>query len=254
MEIGAVKELALCYSIFSFIEGEDAKTLMPEWTKEVQYMIGLEAGKDHARMHLYQAPKIIKPWYERALKKHEQYVKAYQTCEVKISSNDKIFQFIDGNLGIIKNRPNQLQHDDFHLENIIVKDKRYNGVIDFNGYDWGDPNHDIVKIALFRREISIPFSIGQIIGYFNQKIPEDFWRLYAIYVAMTLFFSIVWSIKAGISVADEMMERLHVVLEDHKNFELEKPGFGLYEVKKWSVVKKEMDQYSKKRIFMETHV
>lgn len=31
------------------------------------------------------------------------------------------------NLHYLKNRPNQFQHDDFHLENIILKDKKYVG-------------------------------------------------------------------------------------------------------------------------------
>ena len=32
---------------------------------------------------------------------------------------------------------NQLQHDDFHLGNIILNNQGYVGVLDFNVYDWG---------------------------------------------------------------------------------------------------------------------
>lgn len=68
---------------------------------------------------------------------------------------------------VFLNRPNRFQHDDFHPSNILVQSNSYAGTIDFNRYDWGDPFHDFFKIAYFSREISIPFSIGQIDGYFD---------------------------------------------------------------------------------------
>ncbi|SCC23974.1 aminoglycoside phosphotransferase family protein [Bacillus wiedmannii] len=222
IEIGILEEEGV-YSIFSYIEGEDAKNLLPTYTLKEQYNIGIEAGKDLAKMHTYEAPKDILPWYERAMKKHQKYVEAYKTSGIKIKDDDKIIKFIDENEKYVKNRPNRFQHDDFHLENIIVRDGKYVGVVDFNGYDWGDPLHDFVKIALFARDISIPYSIGQIEGYFNGKIPEKFWNLYAVYVGMTVFSSVVWSLRAAPHMLDDTLERLTIVLEDHKNFELLKP-------------------------------
>ncbi|HFR4146286.1 TPA: aminoglycoside phosphotransferase family protein, partial [Bacillus cereus] len=173
--------------------------------------------------HTYEAPNNILPWYERAMKKHSKYLEAYKTCGINIKNDDKIIKFIEENEIYLKNRPNRFQHDDFHLENIIVRDGKYVGVVDFNGYDWGDPLHDFVKIALFARDISIPYSIGQIEGYFNRKIPEEFWKLYTVYVGMTVFSSVVWTLRAAPHMLDDMLERLTIVLEDHNNFELSKP-------------------------------
>ncbi|MGW5953352.1 aminoglycoside phosphotransferase family protein [Bacillus mycoides] len=222
IEFGMLEE-GVCYSIFSYLEGEDAKKLLPTYSPKEQYDIGIEAGKDLAKMHTYEAPKDILPWYERAMKKHRKYLEAYKTCGIKIKNDDKIIKFIDENEMYVQNRPNRFQHDDFHLENIIVRDGKYVGVVDFNGYDWGDPLHDFVKIALFARDISIPYSIGQIEGYFNGRIPEEFWKLYAVYVGMTVFSSVVWSLRAAPHMLDDTLERLTIVLEDHKNFELSKP-------------------------------
>ncbi|WP_306007816.1 aminoglycoside phosphotransferase family protein [Bacillus sp. MMSF_3353] len=222
IEIGILEEEGV-YSIFSYIEGEDAKKLLPTYSPKEQYEIGIEAGKDLAKMHTYEAPKDILPWYERAMEKHRKYVEAYKTCGIKIKNDDKIIKFIDENGIYLKNRPNRFQHDDFHLENIIVRDAKYVGVVDFNGYDWGDPLHDFVKIALFARDISIPYSIGQIEGYFNGGIPEEFWNLYAVYVGMTVFSSVVWSLRAAPHMLEDTLERLTIVLEDHKDFESLKP-------------------------------
>ncbi|ANN32252.1 aminoglycoside phosphotransferase [Bacillus thuringiensis serovar coreanensis] len=223
IEIGILEEEGVCYSIFSYLEGEDAKKLLPTYSPKEQYDIGIEAGKDLAKMHTYEAPNNILPWYERAMKKHSKYVEVYKTCGINIKNDDKIIKFIEENEIYLKNRPNRFQHDDFHLENIIVRDARYVGVVDFNGYDWGDPIHDFVKIALFARDISIPYSIGQIEGYFNGRIPEEFWNLYAVYVGMTVFSLVVWTLLAAPHMLDDMLERLTIVLEDHNNFELSKP-------------------------------
>ncbi|WP_430748747.1 aminoglycoside phosphotransferase family protein [Bacillus cereus] len=223
IEIGILEEEGVCYSIFSYLEGEDAKKLLPTYSPKEQYDIGIEAGKDLAKMHTYEAPNNILPWYERAMKKYSKYVETYKTCGINIKNDDKIIKFIEENEIYLKNRPNRFQHDDFHLENIIVRDARYVGVVDFNGYDWGDPIHDFVKIALFARDISSPYSIGQIEGYFNGRIPEEFWNLYAVYVGMTVFSSVVWTLLAAPHMLDDMLERLTIVLEDHNNFELSKP-------------------------------
>ena len=174
IEIGLLEEEGLCYSIFSYIEGEDAKKLLPTYTPKEQYDIGIEAGKDLAKMHTYEAPKDILPWYERAMRKHSKYLEVYKTCGIKIKNDDKIIKFIDENEMYVKDRPNRFQHDDFHLENIIVRDGKYVGVIDFNGYDWGDPLHDFVKIALFARDISIPYSIGQMKDIITGKYQMSF--------------------------------------------------------------------------------
>ena len=53
---------------FSYLEGEDAKKLLPTYSPKEQYEIGIEAGKDLAKMHTYEAPNDILPWYERAMK------------------------------------------------------------------------------------------------------------------------------------------------------------------------------------------
>ncbi|CKH76781.1 Uncharacterised protein [Streptococcus pneumoniae] len=43
------------------------------------------------------------------------------------------------------------------------------------------------------------------------------------YVGMTVFSSVVWTLRAAPHMLDDMLERLTIVLEDHNNFELSKP-------------------------------
>lgn len=221
---GTWEDLDLCYQLLSYLEGEDVQELLPHLSEGEQYRIGFDAGRDLAKMHRLPAPPTEMRWYERTTCKHRRYVDAYQTCGVKIADDQRILAFIEENEPILRKRPTQFQHDDFHVGNLIVQDKRYAGVIDFNNFDWGDPIHDFYKIAWLNREASVPFSVGQLHGYFeNGSVPAEFWRLYAVYVAMSVFSTVVWSSRYTPHMLDAEIQRLYRVVEDHKGFELLEP-------------------------------
>jgi aminoglycoside phosphotransferase (APT) family kinase protein len=223
IEIGVIVDLGVCYTVYSYLDGVDGIEALPNLTEKEQYKLGLKAGKELFKMNLYPAPPTINSWHERAMKKHYRYLESYKNCGIKIKNDEKIIGFIERNKHFLINRPNRFQHDDFHLGNIIVKNNDYAGVIDFNNYDWGDPYHDFVKVALITRGISIPFSIGQLNGYFDDSIPDDFWMLYSIYAAMVVFSTVVWSIKFSPQQSEAMIERLYAMLEDHQYFAISRP-------------------------------
>ncbi|WP_026908419.1 aminoglycoside phosphotransferase family protein [Paucisalibacillus globulus] len=212
------------YMITSYIEGVDAEDEIQNYSDQEQFQIGMEAGKELRKMHQLAAPSHVPSWYSRKVVKHQKYIDAYLACEVKVKDDHKIMNFIDENMKLMKHRPNLFQHDDFHLGNIIVNNKRFAGVIDFNRYDWGDPIHEFLKIGIFSRGVSIPFSIGQIRGYFNNKEPdEEFWRLYSLYLAMCVFSTVVWTLKTVPNNMNEMLDKVYMYLEDHDYFSRIKP-------------------------------
>lgn len=220
IEIGQIENLDTCYMILTYLDGDDAKYELPLYTEEEQYKIGIEAGKELVKMHQLSAPLDIAPWHDRKLKKYRRYMREYSEVGVKIKNDKKLIDFIEENIHLMKNRPNVFLHDDYHVGNLIVKDKQFIGVIDFNRYDWGDPVHEFLKTSMFSKEVSIPFSIGQIKGYHNNYQPTDlFWRLYSLYLAMSIVSSVVWTIKVIPDTLEEMLDRLYMLLEDHKYFE-----------------------------------
>lgn len=207
------------YMITSYIEGKDAEDEISKYSEQEQYNIGYEAGNELKKMHQFPAPNHVTSWYSRKVEKHKKYIDAYLACGVKIKNDHKILNFIDENIQLMKQRPNLFQHDDFHLGNIVVNDKKFAGVIDFNRYDWGDPIHEFLKIGIFSREVSIPFSIGQIRGYFNNNEPdENFWRLYSLYLAMCVFSTVVWTLNTIPNNMNEMLDKVYTFLEDHDYF------------------------------------
>lgn len=212
------------YMITSYIEGKDAEDEISKYSDQEQFNIGIEAGKELRKMHRISAPDYIPSWYSRKVEKHRKYIDAYLACEIEVNNDHKIMNFIDENIQLMKQRPNLFQHDDYHLGNIVVNNKKFVGVIDFNRYDWGDPIHEFLKIGIFSREVSIPFSIGQIRGYFNNEEPdEEFWRLYSLYLAMCVFSTVIWTLKTIPNNINEMLDKVYMFLEDHDYFSRLKP-------------------------------
>lgn len=207
------------YIITSYIEGKDAEDEIQKYTEQEQFNIGFEAGKELLKIHQYAAPSHVSSWHSRRVKKHKKYIDAYLTCGIKVKNDQRIINFIEENIHLMKQRPNLLQHDDFHVGNIIVNNKKLAGVIDFNRYDWGDPIHEFLKIGIFSRGVSIPFSIGQIRGYFNNTDPDEyFWRLYSLYLAMCVFSTVIWTLKTIPENINDMLDKVYMFLEDHDYF------------------------------------
>jgi aminoglycoside phosphotransferase (APT) family kinase protein len=216
---GTVEALDLCYMVLRYVEGEDASERLPLMPVDEQYCVGFEAGRELLMMHEMEAPRDMEMWSMRSIAKYNRQFADYRRCGIKLPEEEAVAAFIEGKLPLLEGRPNRFQHHDFHPGNLLVNGGSYAAAIDFNRYDWGDPYHDFLKIAYFSREVSIPFSTGQIEGYFNGKIPENFWDLYALYSAMTMFGTITWTLQVVPEQLDSMMARIRRVLDDHRNFE-----------------------------------
>ncbi|QKS70300.1 aminoglycoside phosphotransferase family protein [Paenalkalicoccus suaedae] len=207
------------YSVTSYLDGNDAEDEISTYSEVEQYKLGLRAGEELRRMHQLEAPPDISSWYERKVEKHQRYIEAYLACDVKVQNDHTIMEFIDQNIHLMKHRPNLFQHDDYHVSNIIVSNKEFVGVVDFGRFDWGDPYHEFLKVGIFTRGVSIPFSRGQIRGYFYNEDPDDeFWRLYSLYLAMCVFSTVIWTLKVIPDSLDEMLDKVYTYLDDHDYF------------------------------------
>lgn len=207
------------YMIVSYLEGEDAADALPLMSAQQQYSIGMRAGSELRRIHQLPMEKQEDSWYTRKSMKHRRYVERYQACPIVMDNDQHILHFIDDHLEWMKGRPDGFQHDDFHPANLVVNNGELAGVIDFNRADQGDPVHEFLKLGLFATEVSIPYSIGQVQGYFEGHDPdEEFWNLYSLYMAMALVSSVVWIQNVKPEETDQMMMKIERVREDHDDF------------------------------------
>lgn len=220
LELGEWDAAEAGYMILSYIEGEDAAEVLPSLTQAEQYRIGITAGQQLKKIHQYDAAPSMRPWHERKLAKHQAYMASYEQLGIAIPHDEKVIAFINEHSHLMEGRPDLFQHDDYHPSNLVIKERALAGVIDFNRCDWGDPIHEFLKVGMFSVDVSVPFSIGQIDGYFDaQPPPELFWKLYTLYSAMSLISSIVWINKVKPEETAQMMELITKVIDDHHEFD-----------------------------------
>jgi aminoglycoside phosphotransferase (APT) family kinase protein len=208
----------VCFMVIEYIEGTPAIKELEKCSNSIQHLIGIEAGKELYNIHQIKSPAYVSKWDSRQNKKYRYYLREYEAGKFRLNKDRKIIDFIENRIHLLFDRPNTLLHDDFHLEHIIISDSKYKGVIDFNGFDFGDPYHDFYNLSLFSRRISIPFAIGQINGYFSGQPENYFWELYSLYSAMNIFSTIVWTNKYDPNSFGDALERIELILEDHEYF------------------------------------
>jgi aminoglycoside phosphotransferase (APT) family kinase protein len=153
------------------------------------------------------------------MKKIEYKIMCYQQCGYTVPNEKKLIRFINDNVQYLKNRPQTLQHGDFHPGNLILTSERTIGVIDFNRTDYGDPWEEYVRLSAFSKSVSVPFARGQIEGYFDGYVPEMFFRLMALYSAMDAHFAITWAIPFGHQEIEATLLRSQSTFEDYRGFE-----------------------------------
>ncbi|MBD2845360.1 aminoglycoside phosphotransferase family protein [Paenibacillus sp. IB182496] len=224
VRLGAFEQGDNGYMLLRYIEGRDGEAQIGAYPPLTQYRIGCEAGEQLRLMHSIGAPADVPGWAQRKIAKHRSYAERYRRLGVRFAGGERVLDWIATNLDAMDGSANVFQHDDFHLNNLILRNGKLAGVIDFERYDWGDPAHDFLKLGFFCRQLSVPYAVGQIRGYFYGGEPDAlFWRRYALYVAMCTISSAVWTAETVPGELDAMLERIGGVMDDHDGFERVRP-------------------------------
>lgn len=213
----------LCIQIYGFISGHDGEVSLPVLDKKQQYNIGIEAGLALQKIHTLTLEKPEQTWEEYRYNKYEKYMESIREMDSIPVDLHEIDSFVQQYKHLLKGRSLVFSHGDFHPSNLMISPKGLEAVIDFERYDWEDPYHEYYKMALFSRNISIPFSVGQIHGYFNGEPPSIFWDYYSLYAAMVFPADIYWSAQITPDQVQLSSQRLNQILEDHDYFQSHKP-------------------------------
>lgn len=206
------------YAVHSWVQGESLEDALPTLSESEQYDLGVKAGQVLYTMHTIGAPSDREPWGSRMHRKIGIHQSRYDASGLYVTGQEHAKAYISANIHLLEGRPQVLQHGDFHPGNLILTPAHDIGVIDFNRWDYGDPWEEFYKAAYFSREVSIPFTRGQIAGYFRGEAPEYFYRLLALYLADIILFSAVWAMQFGDKEVQGMIDRAQVILADYDNF------------------------------------
>ncbi|MCM1991273.1 aminoglycoside phosphotransferase family protein [Oceanirhabdus seepicola] len=206
------------YLLFSWVDGDDAIESICELSNEKQYILGYESGVILKKIHSIKAPSHIEDWESRFNKKIDIGLKNYKECGITIENEEKVMKFIAESRAFLKNRPSTFQHGDYHLGNFIINDKKELKIIDFNRCDYGDPWEEFNRLV-FTYTVSEPFAVGSIHGYFENNVPDEFFKLLALYCARDVLASIPWSIPYGEEDIKVAIENGKKTIESYDGFE-----------------------------------
>ena len=225
-------KLGLCrqgvYILQSFIDGIDAEENIHKYSRQQQYDFGVQAGRILKQIHTVPAPKKQQDWGIRFNNKMNRKIQMYSDCPIKFDGGQYIIDYINANRSLIKNRPQCFQHGDYHIGNMMIENGKI-VVIDFDRYDFGDPWEEFNRIV-WAAQSSAEFATGMINGYFDNDVPELFWKLLKLYIGSNTLSFVPWAIPFGEEQIDVMLNQAKDVLHWYDNYELLIPKWYITEI------------------------
>ncbi|WP_315120563.1 phosphotransferase [uncultured Clostridium sp.] len=219
ISIGVCNNNKNVYMLLNWVEGVSLGKTMEKLTEKEQYDLGIQAGKVLKKIHSIDVESIDIPVKDKTEKKLQK-LERYENSSIRIDNDQLVIDYVKSNIDKINLLPPVYKHGDFHVGNLILTPHKHLGVIDFNRWECGDPYEEFYKVQSFDVEVSIPFSIGQIDGYFNHQPPKEFWEILAVYVAHASLFSIAWAEKFGDNEINGMKRRAMMTFQDYDNFQI----------------------------------
>lgn len=203
------------YTVLTWIDGKDAEEVIPLLTDSEQYACGLEAGRILKKIHSIPAPENQPCWESRFGAKMDSKIRKYRDCPIRFDGAEDMIAYIEANRHLLADRPQTFQHGDYHIGNMMIE----NGnlvIIDFDRYDFGDPWEEFNRIVWCAQSSPL-FASGIVNGYFDGDVPEEFWRLLALYICSNTLSSIPWAIPFGEDEIQTMLNQAKDVLSWYDN-------------------------------------
>ena len=222
LDFGVCNGSKSVYLLLTWIEGEDAETALTKMNGKKQYLCGFKAGQYLQQIHKLPAPDSEVDWAEKFNRKIDRNIKNYKACDINMSEANKIIDYINNNRDLLRNRPQCYQHGDYHTGNMIITPTGKLGIIDFNRWDYGDPWEEFNRIVWCVRT-SKSFASGYINGYFNNSVPDLFFKLMALYVVANQLALIPWAVEFGQEEIDVMISLAQDVSDWYDGFKLYVP-------------------------------
>lgn len=181
------------YILVSYIEGEQAEIVLPSLSRKTQYELGVDVGKQLQKLHSLQQDTSVL-FEDSYTKKIHDRIRMYRGLDEQLPMVEEIIAYVLKNINLLSNRTVCLNHGDFHSGNIIITPGEKAFIIDFNRMKLADPYYEFNRIY-FSHRVSPLFAKGKIDGYFNNKIPKDFFPLMKFYLLSVVIANIPWAMQ-----------------------------------------------------------
>ncbi|RAI82662.1 phosphotransferase family protein [Macrococcoides goetzii] len=206
------------YLLYKWIEGHEAKEILPTLTLEEQYELGLEAGRILKAIHAIPGANQF-GWRDFFLKKIERKQSMYLNCEYKYDNDKCLFNVIEKYENHITDKPVVYHHGDYHVGNMVIDEKGKLWIIDFDRCSIGEPFEEFNRIS-WCVNTSEAFSRGRVDGYFDGEIPIEFWEVLSVYIATNIISSLPWAVPFGDKEIQVMKEEFEVQRKYYEDFNI----------------------------------
>lgn len=216
VEFGTCNAGSMVYMLLTWVAGESLESSLKVLSEQKQYELGIKAGKILKAIHDLPTIEVVDVLAKK--EKMLEKLARYERCGYRVEQDDKIINYIKSHLDDLNDLKAVMNHGDYHVGNLILTSDFEVGVIDFNRMQVSDHIEDFYKVQSFNVEVSIPFSIGQIHGYFQGNPSEEFWKVLALYNAYAALNSITWATKFGQEEIEGMIRRCRQTMKDYDSF------------------------------------
>ena len=206
------------YMLQTWIKGEILETALLTLSEDEQYKLGMEAGRILKKIHSIKYI-IRKDWYSVRMNQYLSNYKKYKEYDINYKYEKEINEYINKNVYLLKEEQIFLVHGDYHIGNMILSPEQKIIIIDFDRFDWKAPIEDFYKLAVFSRNVSIPFCKGQIDGYTDNNPSPKFWERYCLCIAMTSFLSLLWGKMRSEEMYMYRKRLCDILIQDHSCFQ-----------------------------------
>jgi len=223
IEIGITLDKKYCYTLSKWIDGNDLEDSIEQYPEDIQYELGYKTGQ---LLHIIHSIEIStnKNCNEIYQSKIDRKIKNAINCTIQLNKIERYIEYINQNRHLIENRPMSFQQGDFHIGNTIINTIGEMVLIDFNRHDIGDPWEEFNRIP-FSVRVSEAYASGSIDGYFEHNIPDTFFPLLALYIAVNQISSLPWALQFGDTEINFMKELSDQILDWYDDFNTTIPSW-----------------------------
>lgn len=215
LEFGVCNDSRCCYTLLTWLEGEDADSAVRRLPPEEDYQIGLRAGELLRKIHLFPAPDGLPGWEEQLRADWEKKLAAYKSCGVRSPHDEEYIAYMEEAFPQLSGVKRCFLHGDYRVGNMILDDKGKLSVIDVNRWRFGDPYLEFKQMAIYSRESSVDFCRGQLFGYFGGlEPPAAFFRRLLFYVAWDMVFDMLLAVSINEEAIRHQLRHAEAVWRD----------------------------------------
>ncbi|MGM9920221.1 MAG: phosphotransferase family protein [Bhargavaea sp.] len=175
--IAFLEEPACNWALMSFIEGETVRSALRRTADPGRRGKIINAFAEALRLiHQTPVPDVLKrgrPWIDRMLEEAEDNLHRYET-----DGSPELLEQLKRERPVIEGEC--LIHGDCTVDNVMVKDGKLTGIIDWSGGTSGDPDYDIALAVRPKPEIfSWPGDRDLFFEAYGKSISQETYRYYA---------------------------------------------------------------------------